>query len=243
MVRKTLTALLLLAVLGVLLSLGTWQVKRLAWKQSLLAEVEARRHASPISISDAALLQAEDTQDASAISAIEYRPAQATGTYLHKATQFFFATWEGQTGYYAYTPMKLADGAWLFVNRGFIPYDAKPLGNDWAQQPQGVVTVKGLLRDRLGEKPGRFVPDNDPAGNIYYWKDLDAMAAQAGLAGERVLPFFLDADATPNPGGWPIGGVTQIAFPNNHLQYAITWYGLAAALIIIVGVYRWRARR
>ena len=75
------------------------------------------------------------------------------------------------------------------------------------------------------------MPDNDPAKNIFFWKDLDAMAASAGLPRRAtVLPFFVDADATPNPGGLPIGGVTTIDLPNNHLQYALTWYGLAAAL-------------
>ena len=98
----------------------------------------------------------------------------------------------------------------------------------------GEVTVKGLARNPLATKPSSIVPDNDPAKNIFFWKDLDAMAASAGLPRRAtVLPFFIDADATPNPGGLPIGGVTTIDLPNNHLQYALTWYGLAAALAVV----------
>ena len=69
------------------------------------------------------------------------------------------------------------------------------------------------------------------------------MVGQAGLDPDAVLPFFIDADATPNPGGWPVGGVTRIDLPNNHLQYAITWYGLALTLVVVVGVFIWRRRR
>ena len=94
------------------------------------------------------------------------------------------------------------------------------------------MTITGLARNPLAEKPSSLLPDNDPAKNIFYWKDLAAMAGiRRAAAGARVLPFFIDAGAEPaNPGGLPVGGVTIIDLPNNHLQYALTWYGLAAAL-------------
>ena len=96
---------------------------------------------------------------------------------------------------------------------------------------KGEVTITGLARNPLAEKPSFIVPDNDPAKNIYYWKDLSLMARQIGLSqGDALVPFFIDADAKPNPGGLPRGGVTIIDLPNNHLQYAVTWYGLAATL-------------
>ena len=85
------------------------------------------------------------------------------------------------------------------------------------------------------------MPDNDLAKNIFYWKDLPTMAATAGLpAGDKLVPFFIDADKTPNPGGLPVGGVTIIDLPNSHLQYAVTWYGLAAALLAVAGISLWR---
>ncbi|TKB48360.1 MAG: SURF1 family protein, partial [Mesorhizobium sp.] len=95
----------------------------------------------------------------------------------------------------------------------------------------GEVTVTGLARNPLPAKPSMMLPDNDPQKNIFYWKDRDAMASSAGLpAGAALVPIFIDANATANPGGLPVGGVTVIDLPNSHLQYAITWYGLAAAL-------------
>jgi len=105
----------------------------------------------------------------------------------------------------------------------------------------GDVTISGLARDQLKAKPSWFVPDNDPTGNMFFWKDLDAMAKSAGLERAEVLPFFMDADAAPVPGGAPKGGVTQIDLPNNHLGYAATWFGLALALAVIVAI-RWRRR-
>ncbi len=84
---------------------------------------------------------------------------------------------------------------------------------------------------RCRKSSSSLVPDNDPAKNVFYWKDRDAMARSAGLrATAEIVPVFIDCSATPNPGGYPIGGVTLIDLPNSHLQYAVTWYGLAAAL-------------
>ncbi|MCO6186835.1 SURF1 family protein [Rhizobium sp. L1K21] len=235
-VKKAVTAIVLLAVLAALLSLGTWQVRRLAWKEALIADVNARIKEQPVKIG-------EIIGDLAAGTPIEYRPMQATGVFQHDAEQFFFATYEGRSGFYVYTPLALVDGQYLFVNRGFVPYDQKDRDTRLEGEVEGEVTVTGLARTRLAEKPSMMVPDNDPAKNIFYWKDLSAMAANAGLPSQKVLQFFLDADATPNPGGLPVGGVTQIDFPNNHLQYAITWYGLAAALVVISAIVWWRGQK
>ena len=126
-----------------------------------------------------------------------------------------------------------------------MPYARK----DPATRPQGEVagevTVTGLARNPLAEKPSFIVPDNDLAKNVFYWKDLPAMTATAGLpAGATVLPFLIDAGAAPNPGGLPVGGVTLIDLPNSHFEYALTWYGLALALLVIMGkrlANRWRS--
>lgn len=226
---------LLPLALAVLISLGTWQVKRLYWKEDLLAAIEQRSHADPVDVSaiEASLAAGE---------AIDYRTARASGRFLNDRERHFFATFEGQSGFYVYTPLELDDGRLLFVNRGFVPYDRK----DAALRPQGLVegmqTITGLARARLGEKPSFMVPENDEAANIFYWKDLERMAASAGIPAGKVLPFFLDADSTPVPGGLPRGGVTVIDLPNSHLQYAITWYGLALALLG-VAVFGWLKRK
>jgi surfeit locus 1 family protein len=100
------------------------------------------------------------------------------------------------------------------------------------------VRVSGLLRVPSQEKPGWFIPDNRPDRDAWFWIDLPAMAAADGLA--NVAPFYIDADAAPNPGGWPKRGITPLALPNDHLQYAITWFSLAAALMVIYVVYHSR---
>jgi len=165
-----------------------------------------------------------------------------SGRFVNNKERHFFATYRGQTGFYVYTPLLLADGRYLFVNRGFVPYENKEPEMRKQGQLTGQVTVIGLARAKLAEKPSSIVPDNDPAKNIFYWKDLDAMADTTGLDRSEVVAFFMDADATRNPAGLPIGGVTQFELPNSHLQYALTWYGLAVALVA-VSVTMWLRRR
>ena len=223
------------AAMAILLSLGTWQVQRLYWKEGLLAAIEQRSNTEPVSIS--AIDAAQDAGEA-----IEYQAAYATGRFRNDSERHFFATFNGQTGYYVYTPLELADGRYLFVNRGFVPYDLKEPASRPQSLLEGEQRVTGLARARLSEKPSFMVPENDEAQNIFYWKDLDRMAASAGLPADKVLPFFLDADATPVPGGLPRGGVTVIDLPNSHLQYAVTWYGLALALAG-VSLFAWLKRK
>ncbi len=210
-----------------LLALGTWQVERLHWKEALLASMAERTAGEP------APLAAIEARFA-ASGDVDYWPAEASGTFRHGSERHFLATHDGRSGFFVYTPLELADGRFLFVNRGFIPYDRKDPSTRPESQPGGEMVVRGLARNPLAEKPSWLLPDNDPAKNVFYWKDMSGMAASAGLPeGAVVLPFFLDADATPVPGGLPIGGVTLLSLPNNHLQYAVTWYGLAAALAAV----------
>lgn len=233
--RLILTAILVIASLALLLGLGTWQVERLHWKEGLLADIAERRSAEPVPLAkvEQALAAGED---------IEYGRVSLSGTFDHAKERHFFATFEGRTGFYVYTPMTLADGRAIFVNRGFVPYEMKEPATRAAGEVAGEQEITGYARSRLAEKPSTIVPDNDLAKNIFYWKDLDAMAASTGLS--EVVPIFVDADASVgNPGGWPKGGVTQFDLPNNHLQYAVTWYGLAAALLAVVAGMWWRSRR
>jgi surfeit locus 1 family protein len=226
--RMIATVVVVFAALVILLSLGTWQVERLHWKEGLLADIAERRAAAPIQLSDIEAIRKSGGD-------IEYRRVSATGTFDHARERHFFATFNGQTGFYVYAPMTLADGRILFVNRGFVPYEMKDPRTRAAGEVAGQQTVTGYARVRLGEKPSSIVPDNDLAKNIFYWKDLDAMVSTTGIDAGKVVQFFVDADASvASPGGWPKGGVTQFDLPNSHLQYAVTWYGLAAALVAVV---------
>lgn len=227
---------LVLIALAILLSLGTWQMQRLHWKEGLLAAIAERHAAPPVDLA-AIEAMAKTGED------IDYRTVRVSGIYRNNKERHFFATYEGRTGYYVYTPLELADGRVLLVNRGFVSFERKEPEMRKEGQLTGEQTVTGLARVKLAAKPSWVVPDNDVAKNIFYWKDLDVMASSVGLDPARAVQFFVDADATPNPGGMPIGGVTQFDLPNNHLQYAVTWYGLAAALVAVSGVFIFRRKR
>jgi surfeit locus 1 family protein len=234
--RTGLLGALVVAAFAVLVALGTWQVQRLHWKEGLLAAIDERTHAQPVSLAEIEHRFAE-TGD------VDYWRVTVSGRFLNADERHFFTTWQGESGFNVYTPLELDDGRYLLVNRGFVPFDRKDPATRREGQVEGRVEITGLARNPVPEKPSFLVPQNDPAKDIFYWKDLSAMAATSGLpASAQVLPFFLDAGPAPNPGGLPVGGVTIVDLPNNHLQYVFTWYGLAAALLA-VSVLRFRRRR
>ena len=228
-------AALLLAALGfvVLLGLGTWQLQRLQWKEGLILAIDQRSHSAPRPLADV-------EKRFAATGDVDYEPIEAAGIFDHGKERHFLATHDGAAGFFVYTPLQLASGRSLLVNRGFVPYDRKDPATRKQGEVAGVLAVTGLARNPLAKKPSLLVPDNEPDKNIFYWKDRDAMASTASLDTARLVPFFIDAGPAPNPGGLPVGGVTIIDLPNNHLQYALTWYGLAAALAAIFGAWLWR---
>jgi surfeit locus 1 family protein len=228
--KRIATGAIVALALALLLSLGTWQVQRLHWKEGLLVQISERRQSEPVPLGGIAEKERTGEDE-------EYARVVIEGVFDHSRERHFFATHQGRSGFYIYTPMTLSGGKILFVNRGFVPYEMKSVVTRMAGQVEGPVSLTGYFRNRLSAKPSWLVPDNDPAKNIFYWKDLDAMAATAGLDPQKVLPFFVDVDdAVKNPGGFPQGGVTQFELSNNHLQYAVTWYGLALALALVAGV-------
>lgn len=221
----------------ILIGLGNWQVRRLHWKEGLLATIHQRMAMPPVDLVSALKFDPD-------IAGQEYRHVKIEGTFEHRYERHFLATHDGEPGFYVYTPLKLDDGDWLFVNRGFVPDGRKDPSTRQQGQVAGHVAITGLLRKALAEKPSSLVPDNEPEKNIFFWKDLRGMASSSGLPADApVLGLFVDADAAPNPGGLPVGGVTIIDLPNNHLQYAITWYGLAAALAGVLGFWTWGRMR
>jgi surfeit locus 1 family protein len=213
-----------LIALAILIGLGTWQLQRKAWKEDLVSQIETRAFGEPGAIvPETEWPNWRADQD-------EFRKVRVTG--LARGER------EGAPiqGYYLLTPLKLASGAIVMVNRGFVPTDLRDPARRPESQPAGEVTLTGLVRAPEIRNP--FTPNDDPARNQWFARDPQAIAAARHL--ERVAPFLIDADASPNPGGWPRGGQTPLTLPNNHLQYAITWYGIALTLIGVFVAFAWR---
>ena len=209
-----------------LLGLGIWQVQRLHWKEGLIAERRAATSAAPVPLPRGSAV----TPD------MEFRHVFARGVFLNDKEILVYASPRiGKAGFDVLTPLVETDGRIVFVNRGFVPVGLRNPAARAAGEIAGPVRIAGLLRLPPRGRPNWFVPDNDPGRNRWFWIDLPKMAAADGL--KRVAPFYVDADARPNPGGWPQGGLTRVRLPNNHLQYALTWFSLAVALLVIYVLY------
>ncbi|AND69302.1 hypothetical protein ATSB10_18480 [Dyella thiooxydans] len=235
-------ALAMLTLLGVVLfagfiALGTWQVHRLAWKRALIAHVDARAHAPPVDAPGPAqwpgVTAASD----------EYRHVRLHGSFLYDRSTYVWAATAAGSGLWVVTPLRRDDGSLVLVNRGFVTPEWCGRRGTCAPGATGAVTVTGLLR--ISEPPG-FLRHNDPAKDDWYTRDVAAIAARRGL--KDVAPYFVDEDAASEAGvaHAPTGGLTVIHFPNNHLSYLITWYGMALMVLLagfFVGRSELRRRR
>ncbi|WP_127090373.1 SURF1 family protein [Aquabacter cavernae] len=224
-------ALLLLILSGVFCALGAWQVQRLAWKHDLIARVEARVTAPPVPAPGPGQWGAIDAASS------EYQRVRTAGHFLNDNETLVQAVSAHGAGYWVLTPFRTDAGFTVLVNRGFVPHDNRTRAARQAGEIAGETIVTGLLR--LPEPKGGFLRDNDPAADRWYSRDVSAIAAARDLG--PVAPYFIDADATPNAGGLPMGGLTVISFPNNHLGYALTWFAMAA-MAVGGAVLVWRRR-
>jgi surfeit locus 1 family protein len=210
--------------LALLLSLGVWQIDRLHQKEALIASVQAGFAAPPIGLAEALKTGAAQS---------EYRHVRLSGHFLHDREQYLFAQGPGSApGVHVITPLVQQNSEAVLVDRGFVPDKLRDPLPRKAGQTEGEVTMTGVLR--LPQRGGLFTPAPNPQTHLWFVKDVAAIAKAAGVA---AVPVLVNADATPNPGGWPLGGQTRIDFPNDHLEYAITWFGLALALFGVYLVY------
>lgn len=235
--RRALTLTLILLGLLLPLGLGIWQLQRLAWKQALVTRIGERVAAAPLPLASIAA-------EVRAGAAAEYRPVFAEGSFRHDRELYAFATDEaGRPGWHVITPL-VTDSGTVLVNRGFVPEALREPATRGTGQTVGRQRVTGLIR--TPEQPGWFVPANNPQRNNWFWRDIAGLAeaASSGNGATNVASTFLiDADATANPGGWPRGGTTRINLPNRHLEYALTWFALAATYVVIVGLAMRQVRR
>lgn len=230
-----------LLALAILIGLGVWQLRRLAWKTELLGQIAERTTAPPQPLPPSASWSSLNASD------YAYRHVALSGTFLHDDEAHVFRPLSPEVARGPYTglgdlvltPLRLADGSIVIVNRGFVPEAKVPPTTRPAGQVAGTVKVTGLMREP--ESRNLFTPADDPRGGTWFTRDPAAIAAWFHL--ERVAPFTVDADAPASPGNLPQGGETVLDIPNNHLSYALTWFGLAGGMCLVFAGVVWTRLR
>ena len=160
--------------------------------------------------------------------AAQYRRVTLQGRFDHAREAYIFTTGNGGDAvYHVLTPFTTDDGRTLIVDRGLVTKDHLDPASRAAGNVAGETRVTGVWR--TPDRAGLFTPPADAAHRIWYVRDLAAIAAADHVA--LAAPVVVEAGPAPNPGGWPKGGQTVVDLPNNHLSYAITWFGLALCLL------------
>jgi surfeit locus 1 family protein len=204
---------------AVLCGLGLWQLERLKWKLALIATVNGHMTAAPVTLDQITAMPADEAQ---------YRHVTLHGRFDHAKEAYVFTTdASGTPVYHVLTPFTTVDGKTLMVDRGAVPKEKRDPATRTAGNLAGETAVTGVWR--VPDAPGLFTPPPDSEKRIWYARDLAGIAAADHIALSQAV--VVEADARPNPGGWPIGGQTVVSFRNQHLSYAITWFGLAAMLL------------
>ncbi|ALE03196.1 SURF1 family protein [Bartonella ancashensis] len=211
-------------------ALGTWQVYRLQWKQNLITHVNQRTHLPPVEAPP------QEKWPHVTFEKDEYRPVTLKGQLLKDKSIFVIAVAQDTTGYWILSPLQTADKTFTFINRGFIPMNMRSQfeqqnllqENDSPTTHTKQIEVTGLLR--MSEGAGIFPRKNNPDRNLWYTRQLPAMAKKLNLS--NTAPYFIDVTDKISPEeNFPVVGLTVIRFYNNHLTYAITWFILAAGTL------------
>jgi surfeit locus 1 family protein len=227
--------------IAILCGLGLWQLDRKVWKENLIATLNTRLTRAPVNLPPRAnwprLLQ-EGNEYTRVTFPAEFLAGQEALVYT--AGSALRPDVKGP-GYWVFAPAQLAGGSIVLVNRGFVPLERKDAATRAGGMPRGIVEIVGVMR--WPETRGLFTPADDVAGNVWYLRDTKTMAAAKTWA--IAAPFYIDQESPVPEGGWPKPGKLVVALPDNHLQYAITWFGLALALagvyaVWLAGRLRWR---
>jgi surfeit locus 1 family protein len=211
--RKPETIPLLFIICSTLMlsGLGLWQVERLQWKNELIAQIE-KAQAEPV---------------LSALTEELYRRVELSGTWVLDKTLHVVGKPQlvNGNGYFLLTPLTLGDGKSVLVNRGWVP-------SGWKDDSQKHAQVSGVIRPARGKR--LFTPENYPEKNIWFYEDIAAMEAATGLALEDAV---VEAVGPRNSTTYPYPSDGKISLRNDHLGYAITWFGLAFIGIFMFGAY------
>ena len=226
--------LISLPILMVSLALGMWQMERLAWKRDILGRLATNQAAAPIPLDE--LLRGDPLTR-------EYGRVTVAGTFVHdKEFHLAARSRKNNVGLQVVTPLRTDDGRIVLFDRGWIPSEKKDPAKRAEGQVAGRVELTGIVR--RNQERRQFAPENAPDKNVWFFVDVPLMRKLAGAPPDPKLDaFFLEADAAPNPGGVPMGGQTRLDIPNDHLQYAITWFLLALALAGVYLAYHWENGR
>lgn len=217
--RRFLFLLLIgLAGAAVLVRLGNWQVQRLAWKQGVLAEIETRIDDAPVS------LPADPDPERDRYLAVAVR-----GTMEPGEIDVLVSTKTLGAGYRVIAPFVTDTGRRILIDRGFIPASDKG-----AERGTGLMSVTGNLH--WPDEIDSFTPDPDRGANIWFARDVPALAKEL-----RTEPVLLIARSETDPAITPLPVSTE-GIPNDHLQYAVTWYGLALIWALMTLYFLWRTR-
>lgn len=211
--------------LTVLLSLGTWQWRKIEGKTNLIAAIEEGLSGAPKSLSELSF-----SQD------LSYQRVWIEGAFKPVSGLRLFGTnTSGRSGYHHYGLFQDQTGETLLVSVGWTPFDKDEPLSIWP----GDGRYSGVLLP-YGTK-GSFTPDNDRAGNLWYWADLTAMAEVLGQKTD-VFPYRVILDDLERP-DYPKGGQVRVDIPNDHFEYALTWYGIALGLIGVYGFFGLKRRQ
>ena len=227
------TTLTTVICVGFLIGLGVWQLHRKVWKEDLIAAMTSRLDRPPQPLPLSAQWQTL-TQAAN-----EFRRVAFVATFTPGEEALVYSPGSALRsdvkgpGYFVFAPAKLADGSTIVVDRGFVPLARKAMIGQAEGEAQGAVNVVGYLR--WPEAPGMFTPAADVKGNTWFARDPAAMAATHHWG--TIAPFYVDQEAPAPAGGLPSPGKLVVNLPDNHLQYAITWFGLATALGAFYGMW------
>lgn len=212
--------LLCLPFFVVLVALGVWQLERLHWKLGLIAKMQRNMHAPAISLDRALQLGLDSAQ---------YRRVVVSGHFENAKENYLYTTGPAASAvYHVITPLLLGSGDAVMVDRGYVPVPMRDPALRPGRQPVGEVQFVGILR--TPDKPGMFTPPPNLRDRIWFARDIEAMARHDGL--RLAAPVVLEAAATSGE-IWPRGGQTRVNLPNDHLQYALTWFLLAGALAAV----------
>ena len=212
--------LLVLPMFALLVGLGVWQLERLQWKGNLIAQIQHNMRAPAISLEQALNL---------GFARAQYRRVAVTGMFDNAKENYLYTTGpRGRPVFHVLTPLTLASGGAVIIDRGYVPVSLRDPALRPVSEPPGPISLVGILR--TPDKPGVFTPSPDLRDRVWFARDVEAMAKRDHL--RLAAPVVLEAVATSGQ-TWPRGGQTRIDLPNDHLQYALTWFLLAAALAVV----------